>query len=155
MELTYRKIRKSDKKAVKRIINESFCLYRYVDNKKVLESFLNAYLYSCLSEATFACVAEKDGKVIGVIMGSAKNDYHMGEHLNSILTMGYYQTEMFFKLLILGNHFDAYKRMHGIYHELLKGCNQNFDGVLTLFAVTEDCRGLGVGKELLHRLLAY
>lgn len=119
MKLTYRKIRKSDKEAVKRIINESFCLYSYVDNKSVLDSFLNVYLYSCLSEATFTCVAEIDGKVIGVIMGNAKNDYHMGEHLTPILAMGYYQMEMFFKSLILGNHFDDYKRMHGIYHELL------------------------------------
>lgn len=47
------------------------------------------------------------------------------------------------------------RRMHQIYHELHSSCEWKFDGVLTLFAITRGCRGLGVGKELLNRLLTY
>jgi len=155
MGILYRELRKSDFDSVKNMINESFGLYRYVDNESVLKSFLNVYLSSCLSEKTFSCVSEKDGKVIGVIMGNAKCDYSYFAHLKPIFAMAYHSVAMAIKAIIHKNDNSDYKRMHQIYHELLAGSGQEFSGVLTLFAVSEECRGFGVGKELLHRLLTY
>ncbi|HBF65212.1 MAG TPA: hypothetical protein DDW34_05055 [Clostridium sp.] len=42
-----------------------------------------------------------------------------------------------------------------VYHELLTNCGKNFDGILTLFAVTESSRGFGVGKKLVTKLCDY
>lgn len=154
-KITYREIRKADFESIKNIINESFGLYRYVDNPSVLKSFLNVYLQSCLSEKTFSCVAEKEGKVIGVILGQAKCDYKYFAHLGPIFAMAFHTVAMACKARIYKNNNSDYKRMHQIYHELRSSSGQEFDGVLTLFAVTADCRGLGVGKELVRRLLDY
>ena len=45
--------------------------------------------------------------------------------------------------------------VHEIYHNFSRKHKGEFDGVLTLFAVNENCRGLGVGKTLLAGLLEY
>lgn len=155
MSFYYREIKKEDYTAIKNIINESFGLYRYVNDKRVLGSFLNSYLYSCLSEATFTCAAVRDERVVGVIMGNAKRDYRSGSHLKYTLAAGYYSAAMTVKSAIYSTPVSDYRRMHRIYHELRSDCGREFDGVLTLFAITEDCRGLGAGKELLNRLLEY
>ena len=155
MNIIYRELKVADYPIVKNLINKSFGLHRYVDNQSILESWLNVYLQSCLAEKTFDCVAEKDGKVIGIIMGQAKSDYRFPVHLKPNLKMAYHSAVMILKSQLQKCDISANKRINQIYHELLTECRQNFDGVLTLFAVTEDCRGLGVGKELLNRLLAY
>lgn len=155
MNIIYRELKVADYPIVKNLINKSFGLHRYVDSQSILESWLNVYLQSCLAEKTFDCVAEKDGKVIGIIMGQAKSDYRFPVHLKPNLKMAYHSAVMILKSQLQKCDITANKRINQIYHELLTECRQNFDGVLTLFAVTEDCRGLGVGKELLNRLLAY
>lgn len=155
MGITYRELQKSDYEAVKTVINESFGLYRYVTDERVLESFLNLYLYSCLSEQTFHCVAEENGKVIGVIMGQAKSAYRAVPHLRHLVRMSAYGVKMWMQSVWYRCSSRDYKRMHQIYRQLLHDSKQTFGGVLTLFAVTESCRGKGVGSVLLHRLLDY
>ncbi|HBF65213.1 MAG TPA: hypothetical protein DDW34_05060 [Clostridium sp.] len=83
-EIIYREIKNCDYTEIQEIINESFRLYKYIDNPTVLKTFLKVYLQSCLSEKTFSCVAEKDKKVIGVILGNAKSDYSKLKHLKPI-----------------------------------------------------------------------
>lgn len=155
MEIIYRELRKKDCEAVKAILNESFGLHRYVGDKRVLESFLNLYLYSCLAEQTFQYVAEENGKVIGVIMGQAKSAYHAVAHLKHIVRMVIYGVKMRIQSAWYGCDMQDYKRMHQIYRQLLRDSEQTFGGVLTLFAVTEACRGKGVGSVLLHHFLDY
>ncbi|MEG2597571.1 MAG: GNAT family N-acetyltransferase, partial [Oscillospiraceae bacterium] len=151
----YRKLNKTDFPAVKDLINESFGMHRYMTDQGVLNSCLNAYLQNCLSEATFTSVVEKDGVLIGVIMGKANSDYRVMPHLKALLSLGYHSTCMKLKSLLAHCNSSDYKKMNQAYHELSRDCNRKFDGVLTLFIITKSCRGLGVGKELLHRLLEY
>ncbi|WP_346847339.1 GNAT family N-acetyltransferase [uncultured Clostridium sp.] len=154
-EIIYREIKKDDYETVKSIINESFGLYRYIDNEKVLKNLLKLYLQSCLAEKTFSCVAEKDGNIVGVILGKSKNDYKILTHLKNILGVVLYNSITTLKAIQYKSNISDYRNMHHIYHKLLVGREAEFDGVLTLFAVTEDCRGLGVGKKLLSNLCDY
>lgn len=48
-----------------------------------------------------------------------------------------------------------HRNVHHIYNIFPKKHRGEFDGVLTLFAVDEELRGLGVGKSLLKGLLDY
>lgn len=154
-EIRYRKIKKEDYKAVQSMINHSFGLYKYINNEKVLNTLLKVYLQSCLAEKTFSCVAEKDGEVVGIILGQAKRDYKLLPHLPNILAMAYFNIVMSLQAVWYKEKVKDYKNMHQIYHELLKDRKNEFDGVLTLFAITENCRGFGVGKKLLSKLNAY
>lgn len=154
-EIIYRKLKKGDYNEVETIINESFELYKYIDNPKILNTVLKIYLQSCLAEKTFSCVAEKDEKVIGVILGNAKNDYNILKHLKPIFMMSWYSLVMAVQSIGAKEATSDYKRMHKIYHELSANCGKKFDGVLTLFAITDNSRGFGVGKHLLASLCEY
>ena len=108
-----------------------------------------------MSEATYTQVAEQNGKVVGVIMGNAKSDYKFLSHLK----YAFCTVQHSIKLKHYGRKFksgiDDYKRLHKIYRSFSGKHKGEFDGVLTLFAANENCRGLGVGKMLLAGLLEY
>lgn len=153
--IKYRPIEERDFLAVGEIINRAFGLYRYVSDKKTLDCFKNQYVYSCLLEATYTCVAEQNGKIVGVIMGNAKSDYKILSHLKYLL----HTIQYGIKMKYYGRKFKAgiedYKRLHEIYRSFSDKHKGEFDGVLTLFAVNENCRGLGVGTNLLSGLSEY
>lgn len=151
----YRPIRRGDFPAVGEILNQAFGLHRYVPDPKTLASFKLQYVYSCLSEATYTCVAEQDGQVIGIIMGNARRDYRPVPHLPYAAAAGWQGLKM---RRYSGKHrtgIQDFHRLHQIYQDFSRKHRDEFDGVLTLFAVNEACRGLGVGKALLAGLLRY
>lgn len=155
MSLIYREYQKSDGDFIKKLIDESFHLGSYVGDKSVLASWLNVYLYSCLAEQTFTCVAENDGEILGVIMGKAQGDYKFARHLKPAIALSYHTLAMGIKGKIRQVDSGDNRRMHKIYSQLIQESGEKFDGVLTLFAVSKDSQGLGIGKELLRRLLIY
>lgn len=154
-EVIYRPLRKSDHDEIKEIINSSFGLHKYFNNPKVLKTVLKVYLQSCLAEKTFSTIAEKDNKVIGVIFGNAKSDYKILKHIRPILLTRWYSIVLNVKAMIRGENISYFKRMLITYSKLLSSSNRTFDGVLTLFAVTKESQGLGVGKKLLYNLRDY
>ena len=81
--IIYRQIRKSDYEEIKDLINVSFFIEDYVENDKVLDLELDCELYEALVEQSYTCIAEKDGKVVGVLMGQAKSDYSVFRHLDN------------------------------------------------------------------------
>lgn len=153
--IKYRSMDKNDCLSVSEIINQAFGLNQYVSEEKALKCFKQQYVYSCLSEATYTLVAEQNDKVIGVIMGNAKSDYKILAHLRYMLLSFGYGIKMKYYGRKSKEGIEDYKRLHEIYHNFSKKHKGEFDGVLTLFAVNENCRGLGVGKELLVGLQEY
>ena len=153
--IKYRTIETGDYPAIGEMINQAFGLYRYVSDEKTLECFKLQYVYSCLSEAAYHCVAEQNGRIVGVIMGNAKSDYKILRHLNYILRTLQYGMKMIYYGRKFKTGIDDYKKLHEIYHTFSGKHKGEFDGVLTLFAVKENCRGLGVGTELLSRFSEY
>lgn len=153
--ILYRPIRKGDYPQVKDMICNAFSLDAYVTNEKLLEAVKNQYLYSCLSEATYTCVAEKEGQAAGVIMGNAKTDYSAIRHLPYLIKNLWYGA----KIALYGRKYRkqaaGYRDIHTIYQEFSDKHKGAFDGVLTLFAVNQDCRGFGMGKNLMERLMGY
>lgn len=153
--IQYHSIKKEDYTAVCSIINDSFSLQGYVKNKRMLKIFQKQYLSSCLSEATYTCVAKNNGEVIGVIMGNVKKKYRMLSHLPNIIAMLYYSILMWLLAIIYHENLNDYRELHAVYNAFLKDRKNQFDGVLTLFAITQSSRGLGIGKELLLHLKKY
>ena len=153
--IIYRPIAEKDFSDIKDIINSSFGLHRFFINSEVLDCFLIQYLYECLAEATYTCVAEKDNKVAGFIIGNSKNDSFMNgqeEYLN--------QAKIFKnKLIDYGNKYNVkmndYDNLKEVYKELIKDYENSFDGILTLFITSEAYRGMGIGKKLFSDFLGY
>lgn len=153
--IKYRPIEKRDYDAVGEIINRAFSLHTYVGDRKTLEAFKMQYVHGCLSEAQYTCVAEKNGKVVGVIMGRADGDYCFFSHLKYIAQALKYSIKMYIYSRNCKSGIEDYNNLLKIYRSFSKKHMGEFDGVLTLFAVSEDCRGLGIGKTLLDNLFKY
>ncbi len=155
MGIRYRPIEKKDYAAVGELLDQSFGLHRYMADAKALACLRKQYVYSCLAEATYTCVAEKEDRVIGVIMGNAKTDYRLLPHLPHLLRMVWQELQMIWFRRKEADGIRDFHQLHRIYRQLSEQHKGEFDGVLTLFAVEESCRGEGLGKALLSGLLAY
>ncbi len=153
--IIYRNISKKDYYYIKNMMNEQFYLYEYIEDKRVLNSFLNAYLYDCLAEKTFSMVAEKDGKIVGIILGNAKKDYKAQKAFINKLKSMYHISLVAIKSIIYKTNIRQYNGITNIYNQLMKNANKDFDGVLTLFVVDKEYQGNGIGKKLLYYLLEY
>lgn len=153
--IIYRPIKKEDYEIVSQVLSNAFGLHRYLPNKKMLDLFRMQYLYGCLMEATYSQVAEENGKVIGVILGNAKKDYRVLQHLKYIRKYFGLQIRLKRYEKECAKGVEGYRDLHRIYADFLKKHKKEFDGVLTLFAINEESRGKGVGKHLLQGLLEY
>lgn len=157
-QILYRKIKIKDYKYIKNMMNKNFHLYKYIEDERILKPFLNSYLYSCLAEKTFSSVAEKDGKIIGIILGKANNDKNILNILKSAFYMTlyfFYILITFFKSILYKTDIKQYKGITKIYKILMEKANKKFDGVLTLFVVSENFQGYGIGKNLLKNFFEY
>ncbi len=154
-DIIYRKINKKDFEYIKHMMNKNFYLYEYIEDERVLQTFLNSYLYSCLAEKTFSMVAEKDGKAVGVILGNSKKQYKLYKTILNNIKLFYYTLLTAIKAKVYKTDIKQYRGMMQIYKELMKKANKDFDGVLTLFVVSEECQGLGIGKKLLSYFFEY
>ncbi|WP_317366993.1 GNAT family N-acetyltransferase [uncultured Tyzzerella sp.] len=154
-DITYRRINKKDYGYIKHMMNKNFCLYEYIEDERILQDFLNSYLYSCLAEKTFSMIAEKDGKVVGVILGNSKKHYKVYKALLNNIKSFYYTSLTAIKSKIFKTNIKQYRGIIQIYNELMKKANRDFDGVLTLFVVSEEYQGCGIGKKLLSYFFEY
>lgn len=109
MHIVCRELHPTDYPVVKELINKSFGLYRYIQNQRVLKNCLNAYLQSCLVEAAFTRVAERNGTPIG-IMGKGGSDYHLLPHIKPIAVLGYHSCCMNLKALFARCDLGDYKK---------------------------------------------
>ena len=60
-QIVYRNLKEEDYPAVADILSQAFGLHRYVSDPRLLQIIQQQYIYSCLSEATFARIAEEYG----------------------------------------------------------------------------------------------
>lgn len=154
-QIIFREVETKDLVDIKYLINTSFQIYKYIRDDDILDTFLNIYVESCLAEKTFSQVAEKDGKIIGVIFGNSKRNYSILAHLKPIIKGFYYGVKMKIQARVLKVNMEEQNKIHAVYKELLKKSGKKFDGVLTLFIVDEKFRGSGIGTNLLDSLYEY
>ena len=154
-DIIYRKINKKDFEYIKHMMNKNFYLYEYIEDERVLQPFLNSYLYSCLAEKTFSMVAEKNRKVVGVILGNSKKQYRVYKTILNNTKFFYYTLLTAIKAKAYKTDIKQYKGILQIYKGLMKETNKDFDGVLTLFVISKECQGLGIGKKLLSYFFEY
>jgi len=148
-KIYYREIQKSDYPALAKLISDTWNYEKFC-SPKIAAKMGAIYLRGCLAEQNFTCVAEKDDVPVGVIMGKSKNSEiasikHRAAQLPLILSM-----------MLSGEAREVmkiFKEMHVLYEQLLKESGKAFDGELSFFAVKEDQRGTGIGKELFQRHL--
>ncbi|MBN2651567.1 MAG: GNAT family N-acetyltransferase [Spirochaetales bacterium] len=154
-EVIFREIKKSDYPRIKELINEGFSIDKYISNTKVRQRCLNIYMQNCLIESSYSCVAEKDNKVIGIILGSAKGKVKYFSKIKLIFSA---LTNLLVLLLtpkVYKNILREFLKVLKSYNKLIHGSESQFQGSIDLFIVSKEARGLGIGKKLKENLEKY
>lgn len=153
--IVYRNVERKDYEKIKELIKETFLIPFGFSNEKTLNKLSIMFLNFCLSRSNYSKVALKDGKVIGIILGSSKNDK------NKIVTFGDYFEIIKNGLELVFIDKESRRLMKEtcqitrIYSEFIKNKKNEFQGCLELFIVAKEARGFGVGKNLNKNLIEY
>lgn len=154
-EIKYREIIKDDYETIKYLIGEAFGFNEIIKDTKILDIALSMYLNDCILSSSFSKVAEKDNRIIGFILGSAKKDDNHIANYNSSINLDSNEIE---SIMSKGNTMEILKefsKINDVYKELITGRKDKFQGCIQLFIVSKESRGLGVGKTLLGYLFDY
>lgn len=154
-QITYRSLVKEDYKSVKELICEAFGFNEFIKDRNFLDSVLNIYLQSCILESSFSKVAEKNNKIIGVILGDAKKDKNRLKKAHNTLSLAYTMLKVFMTNKKNKKFIKEFSKVQDTYKELIKGKKDDFQGCIQLFIVSGESRGLGVGKALMNHLSNY
>lgn len=154
-KVIYRDLYKKDYERIKELICEAFGFDKFIQDRKLLDSILTEYLQSCILASSFSRVAEKDNKIIGIILGKAESDKNRLAKFHNILS----SISAIFKLITSNKEnrkiVKEFSKIHKVYDEIIQGKKENFQGVIQLFIVAEESRGLGVGKTLIQHVFDY
>lgn len=153
--VVYRNLEKKDYNRIKELINNAFGFSEFIKDGNLLESILNIYLQGCLLDSSFSKVAVKDNVVIGIILGNAKNDKKHLRKLSNILSWVSSGTKLAFSSKENKNAIKEFSKVSQTYKEIIQGKEDDFQGCIQLFIVSEESRGLGVGKTLIKYLSNY
>ena len=151
----YRNLEKKDYNRIKELINNAFGFSEFIKDNHLLESILNIYLQGCLLDSSFSKVAVKDDIVIGVILGNAKNDKKHLRKFSNILSWISSVVKLAFCSKENKKAIKEFSKVSQAYKELIQGKEDDFQGCIQLFIVSEESRGLGVGKTLIKYLSDY
>lgn len=154
-EVIYRSLEQKDYEDVKFLIDDAFGFSKFIKDLKFLDSMLNLYLHSCILDSSFANVAEKNGEVIGIILGNADMDTNRLKKFHNVLSSINSICRLIFARKENKKAIKAFLEIDKAYKEIIKGKKADFQGALELFIVSQKSRGFGVGKNLLNHLLDY
>ncbi|MFF2797012.1 GNAT family N-acetyltransferase [Lysinibacillus xylanilyticus] len=154
-KVIYRSIVKEDYESVKELIGEAFGFNEFIKDKKFLDSVLNIYLQGCILESSFSEVAEKDSKVIGIILGNSKEDKNRLKKAHNIFSLAYSILKVLMTKKENKKFMKEFGKVQDAYKELIHGKENDFQGCIELFIVSGESRGLGVGKTLMNHLFHY
>lgn len=153
-KIVYRTLVKEDCDRIKELINRAFGFYQFVEDEKFLDEILNVYMQDCILASTYSRVAVKDNKVVGIILGSADKGKKISNLGNRISALGS-MMKIAFSNKENKKAVKEFGKIHQAYEEIIKGKKKDFQGVIQLFIVSEECRGQGVGKALIKELSNY
>ncbi|MBT2292765.1 GNAT family N-acetyltransferase [Paenibacillus albidus] len=155
MNLDIRDIRKEDIEPIKGIIADTWNAKDFIEDEGIINAAVTMMFISpILNKSTFGRVATLDGEVIGLIFGS-----RVGETTSYRLLQEDYTSE----LLQLLNLNDIERKLfvefismtNEAYSKLIIGKENEFQGCLEFFAVSEEARGKKIGKKLFNELTSY
>lgn len=154
-KIIYRELTKKDYNTIKNLIGEAFGFNEFIKDKIFLDSVLTSYLKDCILESSFSKVAEKDNKVIGIILGKANKDNTKLIKEHSPLSTEPAELESLMEIKENKTIISEFLKIKDTYAEIIKGRKDDFQGCIQLFIVSKESRGLGIGKTLISHLFNY
>ncbi len=153
--VVYRSLIEEDYEPIKKLIGEAFGFNEFIKDKKCLDMLLSDYLKKCITASSFSKVAQKDGKVIGIILGNAKKDENRVPYSNGTLDFSSNDFDSVMSNEENVKFLKEFTKVIDIYDEFISGKEDNFQGCIQLFIISKESRGLGVGKTLVNYVFDY
>lgn len=150
-QIILREYQKTDHQALENIVREAWKYDRFC-SPKTAAKMAKVYLSSCLTNQTFTKVAEINGEPVGIIMGKDIENHKCRlslrmKWLKSIVSL-YISKE--------GREISKiFAAVQGIDKALPSACKEKYKGELAFFAISEKCRGKGLGKKLFQTVVDY
>lgn len=150
-QIILREYQETDRQALEDIIRETWKYGRFCC-AKVAKKMAKVYLNSCLIEQTFTRVAVINHIPVGIIMGKNIQKHKCPlklriKWLKSIVSL-FVSKEGRKISKIFGS-------VKGIDEELLADCDKKYKGEVVFFAISEKCRGKGLGRRLFQTVTDY
>lgn len=151
LNIKFREYRNEDAPYLEDIIRKTWEYDRFC-SEKIAKDMASLYLRSCLASQSFTRVALKDGKPVGIIM--AKNIRKYKRKIK--WTMQAVMAMMKIYMKSEGRQVcNVFKEINNLDENLLKERKRNYEGEVVFFAISEKCRGTGIGKQLFNKALDY
>lgn len=154
-KIIYRDLMQKDYDTIKKLIAEAFGFGEFIKDEVLLDTVTGFYLQECVDDSSFSKVAEKNNKVIGLILGKAKDDKISLKNIHNTTKID--ETEIGKILADEKNRkvIKEFAKIQEVYKEIIKGREDKFEGCIQLFIVSKEARGFGIGKTLLNYLSEY
>ena len=149
--IIFRAFEESDYPALEQVIRETWCYDRFCTPQTAAQ-LASVYLTSCLANQTFTQVALVDNVPVGIIMGKNRATH------KSSFSLQLKKIKSIVKLMISKEGRSVSKIfgcVDGIDKELLTRCPTDYQGELAFFAISQKCRGKGIGKALFQKVVEY
>lgn len=150
----YRGITQQDYPQVSSMLCEIWKFDKYLRDADVVRRAGLAFWYSYLARQNYAEIAEREGAVLGVLLGHCASLPFPPEHKGFEKEARRFLRE-FSKSGEGRKFYKAQTRTAKYERRLLAPYEGKFDAELVLFATAPNARGLGVGKGLLSRFNAF
>ncbi len=154
-KVIYRDLLKEDYNSIKSLICEAFGFKTFTNDENLLDSVLNIYLQNCIISSSYCKIAEINNEVVGIILGKAKEDKNKLWSIKNLISI----LKSFIKLISINSKnkkiIKELSNITSIYKDLIRNKENEFQGCIQLFIVSEKYRGLKIGKTLLSYLFSY
>ncbi len=154
MEIRLREFRRDDEEELSRMIVETWNFDEGISDKKRAMHLGFMFLYDSMKYASHVCVAEADGRPVGIIVSALRT-----ERLHPAAAV----RELHHKLAAkMDGEIRRSLKSWDVYAECYRDIERdpsvswrNFDAELMLFIVSADMRGYGVGGMLWQSMLDF
>lgn len=151
MGVYFRQYKEQDFEALEDIVRKTWH-YDDLCSPKTAKQLARVFLTSCLTNYTFSRVAIVDGEVQGVILVKDAASHR------PTFQSRWRQSMAILRLLLSAEGrkvMDIFGSVSRVDEELLKEAGTKYAGELALFALSESCRGQGIGKWLYEEGMRY
>lgn len=152
--ILYRTITEQDYPQISEMLCGIWQFDKYLNDENTVRRAGLAFWYSYLARQNYAEAAERDGRILGILLGHCGSLPFPVEHKGFEKEAQRFLRE--FSRSGEGRKFyKAQTRTAKYEHQLLAPYEGRFDAELVLFATAPEARGMGVGKTLLSRFNAF